>query len=173
MKVNLCNVKRIKLIIELKRNMSKLEIGSAAPEFTAKNENGKDISLKDYRGKKVILYFYPKDSTPGCTTESCNFRDNYESLVDQGFEVIGVSADDEKSHRRFIDKHKLPFTLIADTDKSVINKYGVWGPKKFMGRSYEGINRKTFVIDEEGHIEHIIEKVKNKQATQQILELIN
>jgi len=153
--------------------MSKLEIGAAAPEFTAKDQNGKDISLKDYRGKKVILYFYPKDNTPGCTAESCNFRDNYESLVSQGFEVIGVSADSEKSHQKFIDKHNLPFTLIADTDKLVLNKYGAWGPKKFMGRSYDGILRKTFIIDEEGNIEHIIEKVKTKEATQQVLELIN
>src|SRR5690554_873584 len=153
--------------------MSKLEIGAAAPEFTAKDQNGKDISLKDYRGKKVILYFYPKDNTPGCTAESCNFRDNYESLVSQGFEVIGVSADSEKSHQKFIDKHHLPFTLIADTDKLVLNKYGAWGPKKFMGRSYDGILRKTFIIDEEGNIEHIIEKVKTKEATQQVLELIN
>ena len=173
MKNNLCIVKFLKLVFETKRNMSKLEIGAVAPEFTAKDQNGKDISLKDYRGKKVILYFYPKDNTPGCTTESCNFRDNYESLLSQGFEVIGVSADDEKSHLRFIDKHKLPFTLIADTDRKVLNKYGAWGPKKFMGRSYDGIHRKTFVIDEEGNIEHIIEKVKNKEATQQILELIN
>lgn len=152
--------------------MSQLEKGSKAPEFTAKDQNGNEISLKDYRGKKVILYFYPKDSTPGCTTESCNFRDNYSSLQNQGFVVIGVSADDEKSHLKFIDKFDLPFTLIADTDKDVINKYGIWGPKKFMGKSYDGIHRKTFVINEEGNIEHIIEKVKTKEATEQVLELI-
>lgn len=153
--------------------MLKLEKGSKAPDFTAKDQNGNEISLKDYRGKKVILYFYPKDNTPGCTTESCNFRDNYASLRKQGFEVIGVSADDEKSHQKFVNKYDLPFTLIADTDKNVINSYGVWGPKKFLGKSYNGIHRKTFVIDEEGNIEHIIEKVKNKNATEQILELIN
>lgn len=153
--------------------MAKLKVGEKAPDFTAPNQDGKDISLRDYRGKKVILYFYPKDNTPGCTTESCNFRDNYQSLVNEGFEVIGVSADDENSHRKFISKHQLPFTLIADTDKVVINKYGVWGPKKFMGRTYDGIHRKTFIIDEEGIIKHIIEKVKTKFATQQVLELIN
>lgn len=152
--------------------MSSIEVGQPAPDFTAKDQNGKEVSLKDYRGKKVILYFYPKDNTPGCTKESCNFRDNYSSLTKQGFEVIGVSADSEKSHQKFVDKYYLPFTLIADTDKEVINKYGVWGPKKFMGKTYDGINRKTFVIDEEGKIELIIEKVKTKEATEQVLELI-
>lgn len=168
--------KRIHLKCHLKNElttMSQLEKGSKAPEFTAKDQNGNEISLKDYRGKKVILYFYPKDNTPGCTTESCNLRDNYVSLQKQGFEVIGVSADDEKSHQKFINKYDLPFTLIADTEKEVINKYGIWGPKKFMGKSYNGIHRKTFIIDEQGIIEYIIEKVKTKNATEQILELIN
>lgn len=177
MKKNICILEnRIHLNCHLKnelRNMSQLEKGSKAPEFTAKDQNGNEISLKDYRGKKVILYFYPKDNTPGCTNESCNLRDNYAPLQKQGFEVIGVSADDEKSHQKFINKYNLPFTLIADTDKEVINKYGIWGPKKFMGKSYNGIHRKTFVIDEDGNIEHIIEKVKTKNATEQILELIN
>jgi len=151
--------------------MTHLKIGDNAPDFTSKDQNGNEIKLSDYRGKKVILYFYPKDLTPGCTVESCNFRDNYALLKEKGFEVIGVSADDEKKHLRFIDKHDLPFTLLADTDKSVINAYGVWGLKKFMGREYDGIHRESFVIDENGKIEHIIYKVKTKLATEQILEL--
>lgn len=153
--------------------MKTFEPGDEAPDFTAKDQNGKEVSLSDFRGKKVILYFYPKDNTPGCTKESCNFRDNYESLTKQGFEVIGVSADNEKSHQKFIAKYDLPFTLIADTDKEVINTYGVWGPKKFMGKTYDGINRKTFIIDEDGKIEHVIEKVKTKAATEQVLERID
>lgn len=153
--------------------MKTLKTGDAAPDFSAKDQNGKEVSLSAFRGKKVILYFYPKDNTPGCTAESCNFRDNYDSLSKQGFAVVGVSADGEKSHQRFIGKYDLPFTLIADTDKDVINKYGIWGPKKFMGKSYNGIRRKTFVIDENGRIEYIIEKVKTKEATAQVLELMN
>lgn len=153
--------------------MKTFKPGDKAPDFTAKDQNGKEVSLSDYRGKKVILYFYPKDNTPGCTNESCNFRDNYSALANKGFEVIGVSADSEKSHQKFIDKYNLPFTLIADTEKEVINKYGVWGPKKFMGKSYNGINRKTFIINEEGIIDHVIEKVKTKEATEQVLEILN
>jgi peroxiredoxin Q/BCP len=153
--------------------MKILKVGDKAPDFTAKNQNGDNISLKDYKGKKVILYFYPKDLTPGCTTESCNFRDNYASLMLNGYEVIGVSADSEKSHQKFIEKHSLPFNLIADTDKKVLNLYGAWGPKKFMGREYDGILRKTFVIDEEGKIAAVIDKVNTKNATQQVLDLIN
>lgn len=153
--------------------MQALKVGDKAPDFKAKNQNGDNISLEDYRGKKVILYFYPKDLTPGCTTESCNFRDNYASLMLNGYEVIGVSADSEKSHQKFIEKHSLPFNLIADTDKKVLNLYGAWGPKKFMGREYDGILRKTFVIDEEGKIAGVIDKVKTKDATQQVLNLIN
>lgn len=153
--------------------MSRPQVGEVAPDFTAKDQNGKDISLKDYRGKKVILYFYPKDLTPGCTTESCDFRDNYSSLTSQGFEVIGVSADSEKSHQKFIDKHSLPFTLIADTDKEVIKSYGAWGEKKFMGKTYDGILRSTFVIDENGKIAAVIDKVKTKAATEQVLEALN
>ncbi|MCT4623423.1 MAG: thioredoxin-dependent thiol peroxidase [Schleiferiaceae bacterium] len=153
--------------------MTHLKAGDQAPEFTSKDQNGNDVKLSDYKGKKVILYFYPKDLTPGCTTESCNFRDNYSLLKEKGFEVIGVSADDEKKHLKFIDKHDLPFTLLADTEKEVINAYGVWGLKKFMGREYDGIHRESFVIDEEGKIEHVILKVKTKEATEQILELYN
>lgn len=153
--------------------MQALKVGDKAPDFTAKNQNGDNISLKDYKGKKVILYFYPKDLTPGCTTESCNFRDNYASLMLNGYEVIGVNADSEKSHQKFIEKHSLPFNLIADTDKKVLNLYGAWGPKKFMGREYDGILRKTIVIDEEGKIAAVIDKVNTKNATQQVLDLIN
>ena len=151
--------------------MTHLKEGDKAPEFTGKDQNGTEISLSDYRGKKVILYFYPKDNTPGCTMEACNFRDHYQDLQEKGFEVIGVSADTKKKHQNFINKFDLPFTLIADTEKDLINAYGVWGLKKFMGREYEGIYRETFVINEDGVIDKIITKVKNKEATKQILDL--
>lgn len=151
------------------KHIIQLKEGDVAPELNAKDQNGKIISLKDYRGKKVILYFYPKDSTPGCTAESCNLRDNYSELKKQGYEVIGVSADNEKSHRKFIEKYNLPFTLIADTEKKVINAYGVWGKKKFMGRVYDGIHRTTFVISEQGKIEKIITEVNTKNHTAQII----
>ncbi len=152
--------------------MSLLQKGDKAPNFTAKDQDGNKISLEDLRGKKVILYFYPKDSTPGCTAEACDFRDNYSSLASQGFEVIGVSADDEKSHQKFIDKYQLPFTLIADTNHEVIKAFGAWGEKKFMGKTYDGILRSTFIINEEGLIEAVIDKVKTKAPTEQVLELI-
>lgn len=151
--------------------MTHLKEGDKAPDFTAKDQNGKDITLSDYQGKKVILYFYPKDNTPGCTMEACNFRDHYQDLQEKGFEVIGVSADTEKKHQNFINKFELPFTLIADTDRKVIEAYGVWGLKKFMGREFDGIHRETFVINEKGMIDKIITKVKNKEATKQILDL--
>jgi len=151
--------------------MTHLKPGDKAPEFISKDQNGSEVKLADYKGKKVVLYFYPKDLTPGCTVESCNFRDNYSLLKEKGFEVIGVSADDEKKHLKFIEKHELPFTLLADTEKDVINAYGVWGLKKFMGKEYDGIHRESFVIDENGKIEHVIHKVKTKLATEQILEL--
>lgn len=153
--------------------MTHLKTGDKAPDFVSRDQNGNTVKLSDYRGKKVVLYFYPKDLTPGCTAESCNFRDNYALLKEKGFEVIGVSADNEKKHQKFIDKHELPFTLLADTEKEVINAYGVWGHKKFMGREYDGIHRESFVIDEKGMIEHVIHKVKTKLATEQILELYN
>lgn len=152
--------------------MSKLEVGDEAPLFTAKDQSGNEISLKKLRGKKVILYFYPKDDTPGCTAESCDFRDNYASLLEKGFEVVGVSADSQKSHQKFIEKFQLPFPLISDTEKEVLNLYGVWGEKKFMGRTYEGILRTTFVIDENGIILERIDKVKTKEPTKQVLDLI-
>jgi len=150
--------------------MTHLKEGDKAPELGVEDQNGTILNLSDYKGKKVILYFYPKDLTPGCTVESCNLRDNYEDLKTDGFEVIGVSADDEKKHLKFIDKHSLPFNLLADIDKKVINAYGVWGPKKFMGKTYDGIHRTTFVIDENGIIEKIIKKVKTKIHTEQIRE---
>ena len=153
--------------------MMHLKEGDAAPEFGIKDQNGKICHLVDYKGKKVILYFYPKDLTPGCTVESCNLRDNYTELKKDGFEVIGVSADDEAKHQKFINKHDLPFNLLADVDHKVLNAYGVWGPKKFMGKEYDGIHRTTFVINEDGIIEKIINKVDTKEHTKQILEELN
>jgi len=150
--------------------MRTFNIGEKAPEFEGVIQDGTTIKLTDYKGKKVILYFYPKDNTPGCTAESCNLGENYEALQKQGFVVLGVSADTEKKHQNFIEKYSLPFDLIADTEKTIINAYGCWGPKKFMGREYEGIHRKTFVIDEKGDILLVFEKVKTKTHTAQILE---
>ena len=147
-----------------------LTAGSKAPDFTSKDQNGKEVKLSDFRGKKLVLYFYPKDMTPGCTAESCNLRDNYKALLKQGYEVLGISTDDEKSHRKFIEKEKLPFNLLADTDKSVHTKYGTWGEKSMYGRKYMGTVRTTFVIDENGVIEEVIEKVDTKDHTAQILK---
>ena len=130
------------------------------------------MSLSQFKGKKVVLYFYPKDDTPGCTAEACDFRDNYQGLQAKGIEVLGVSVDDEKSHQKFITKHSLPFTLLADTDKQIVEAYGVWGEKNMYGKKYMGTNRATFVIDEEGNIAHIIKKVDTKNATAQVLELL-
>ena len=152
--------------------MSKLKVGDKVPEFQGKDENGKTVKSSDYKGKKLIVYFYPKDMTPGCTNQACNLRENYESLKSKGFEILGVSADSEARHQKFIEKYNLPFQLIADTEKEVINQFGVWGPKKFMGKEYEGINRTTFVIDEEGKILSIIDKVKTKDHTQQIIDTL-
>lgn len=149
--------------------MFHLKEGDKAPDFNVTDQTGKIQNITDYAGKKIILYFYPKDLTPGCTVESCDLRDNYETLTKDGFEVIGVSADDEKKHQKFIDKHNLPFNLLADTEREVLNNYGVWGEKKFMGKTYDGIHRTTFVIDETGVIIKIIRKVKTKNHTQQIL----
>jgi len=150
--------------------MTHLKVGDKAPEFEAKDQNGNLVKLSDYKGKKLILYFYPKDNTPTCTTEACNYRDNYSALKKDGYEVIGVSADSEKRHQNFIAKFDLPLMLLADTEKEVINAYGVFGPKKFMGKISDSIHRETFLIDEKGIIEKIIEKVKSKEATQQVLE---
>lgn len=147
-----------------------LEVGQKAPNFEAKIENGKTIKLSDYLGKKVVLYFYPKDNTPGCTAQSCNLRDNYEALQKAGYEVLGISSDSEKSHVKFIEKQSLPFSLIADPDKEVHGLYGTWVEKSMYGRQYMGTARTTFIIDEEGTIAEIISKVKTKDHTAQILK---
>jgi len=152
--------------------MAKLKVGDKAPAITAKDQHGQTISLSDFKGKKVILYFYPKDNTPGCTTEACNYRDNYQSLQADGFEVIGVSVNSERSHRNFATKYGLPFTLLVDTDQTIVNDYGVWAEKMLFGRKYMGTLRTTFVIDEKGVITHIIEKVDNERASQQVRELL-
>jgi len=153
--------------------MTSLKVGDKAPAFNALNENEQTISLSDFTGKKVILYFYPKDMTPGCTAESCNLGENYQLLKDKGFEIIGVSPDPAKRHLKFIEKYDLPFSLIADEDRAVLEAYNVWGPKKFMGKEYDGVHRTTFVIDENGIIEKIFLKVKTKDHTNQILESYN
>lgn len=152
--------------------MSTLKQGDKAPAFTSKDQNGNPISLSQFKGKKVVLYFYPKDNTPGCTAEACDFRDNYQGLKAQGIEVLGVSVDDEKSHQKFITKYDLPFTLIADTDKAIVEAYGVWAEKNMYGKKYMGTNRTTFIIDEGGNIAHIISKVNTKAATEQVLALL-
>ncbi|MDD2278044.1 MAG: thioredoxin-dependent thiol peroxidase, partial [Bacteroidales bacterium] len=133
------------------------------------DQNGNNISLENLKGVKTVLYFYPKDNTPGCTAQACDLRDNYDMLLSKGYKVIGISADTQQSHQKFIEKYNLPFPLIADTDKQIIKQYGVWGPKKFMGKTYDGINRTTFIIDEKGNIEEVIEKVKTKEHTKQIV----
>ncbi|MFP4691299.1 MAG: thioredoxin-dependent thiol peroxidase [Bacteroidales bacterium] len=149
--------------------MTKLKEGDQAPGFKGVDQEGNPISLDDFKGHKLVLYFYPKDSTPGCTSQACNLRDNYDYLLEKGYKVVGVSADSEKSHKKFIDKHELPFPLIADTEKEIIKAYDVWAPKKFMGKEFMGIIRTTFVIDENGKIEEIIDKVKTKDHTNQII----
>ena len=150
--------------------MGKLKIGDVAPSINAKDQNGEVFTLEQAKGKKLVLFFYPKDDTPGCTKEACNLRDNYKELQQNGYEVVGVSADNEKKHQKFIGKFDLPYTLLADVDMKVINDYGVWGEKKFMGRIFDGIIRTTFIIDEEGKIEDIIDKVVTKDHTAQILK---
>jgi len=150
--------------------MVTLKKGDKAPEFAGTDQEGKEIGLSDFSGKRLVLYFYPKDNTPGCTAEACNLRDNYQMLMDKGFAILGISADDEKSHSRFITKFQLPFSLIADTDKKICNLYGVWGPKKFMGRTFEGIQRTTFIISETGYIEEVFNKVETGNHTNQILK---
>ncbi|WP_207427127.1 thioredoxin-dependent thiol peroxidase [Pedobacter sp. SYSU D00535] len=153
--------------------MSELKEGDKAPVFTAKDQNGNTVSLSDFLGKDVILYFYPKDDTPGCTAEACDFRDNYQSLQQKGFTVIGVSTDDEQSHQKFISKYQLPFSLIADTDQKIVNDYGVWVEKNMYGKKYMGTARKTFIIDKEGTIKKIIDKVDTKESSKQVLDLLN
>jgi peroxiredoxin Q/BCP len=153
-----------------KVKMSEITEGSIAPHFTSLDQNGKQVSLTDFKGKKIILYFYPKDDTPGCTAQACNLRDNYSDLIKNGFQVIGISTDSIKSHKKFEDKYSLPFPLVADEDKKIVELYGVWGEKKFMGKTYDGINRTTFLIDEEGKIKKIITKPDTKNQTQQVLD---
>jgi peroxiredoxin Q/BCP len=150
--------------------MTTLKPGDKAPEIHASDQDGEVVSLSRYKGSKVVLYFYPKDNTPGCTAEACNLRDNYDLLMKKGYKVIGVSTDNAKSHVNFRTKFSLPFPLIADTDKKVSIDYGVWGPKKFMGRVYDGIHRTTFIIDTNGTIEDIITEVNTKEHTAQIVK---
>ena len=149
--------------------MNMLKVGDKVPDFSAKDQDGNTINLSDYKGKKLVVFFYPKANTPGCTAEACNLRDNYRELKDQGFELLGVSADSEKKQTNFRNKYEFPFPLLADEDHTVINTFGVWGPKKFMGKEYDGIHRTTFVIDGEGVVENVIEKVKTKDHAAQIL----
>jgi len=148
--------------------MALLKEGDKAPTFKGIDQNGEEISLDQYQGKKVVLYFYPKDNTAGCTAEACNLRDNYSEFLNKGMDVIGVSPDSEISHQKFIDKHDLPFRLISDPDKEILNKYNAWGEKKMYGKTYQGVLRKTFIIAEDQTIERIIEKVKTKDHTNQI-----
>lgn len=150
--------------------MTKLKAGDKAPNFSAKDDQGNTVSLSDYKGKKLIIFFYPKANTPTCTTEACNLRDNYADLKDKGYEIIGVSADSQKKQSNFKEKYDFPYPLLADENKEVIKAFDVWGEKKFMGKTFDGIHRVTFVIDENGIIEKVIDKVKAKIHTEQILE---
>ncbi len=151
--------------------MTTLKVGDKAPNFTSKDQNGNTISLSDFVGKKLVLFFYPKASTPGCTVEACDLRDNYDRFQSLGYDILGVSADSEKRQTNFRNKYKFPYPLLADENKTVINAFEVWGPKKFMGRTYDGIHRTTFVIDENGIIEDVILKVKTKEHSDQILNI--
>lgn len=150
-----------------------LKPGDKAPIFRSKDQNDNEISIENLKGKKIILYFYPRDNTPGCTAEACSLRDGYDELLDSGFVVIGVSPDDEKSHKKFSEKHNLPFHLLADKEKEIVERYGVWGEKKMAGKTYMGVIRTTFIIAEDGTIEHILPKVDTKNHAGQILELYN
>jgi len=151
--------------------MGQLKEGSKAPIFEGIDQNGKVVKLTDFTGKKLVLYFYPRDNTPGCTAEACNLRDNYDSLLKKGFAIVGVSPDTEKSHKGFAGKYSLPFPLISDTSLKILNDYGVWGEKKMYGKSYMGVLRTTFIIDEKGVIEKIIEKVETADHTGQIFKM--
>ena len=144
--------------------------GDAAPDFTVKDENGEDMKLSDFRGQKVVLYFYPKDDTPGCTKEACSFRDNFSTLTNENIKILGVSTDNEKSHRKFIAKYDLPFTLLADTDHAIADAYGSYGEKQFMGKTYTGVLRKTFLIDEDGKIKKVFDKVKVEEHADEVLK---
>lgn len=144
--------------------------GSVAPDFSTTDAEGRNVSLKDFRGEKVVLYFYPKDDTPGCTKEACSFRDSFSDFKKRGIRILGVSPDKEASHKKFVDKYKLPFTLLVDTDHSIADAYGTYGQKKFMGRTYMGIKRTTFLIDEQGEIKKIFEKVKPDEHAREVLD---
>ena len=150
--------------------MNTLKVGDKVPNFTVNNQDGNSLSLSDFKGKKLVVFFYPKANTPGCTAEACNLRDNYKELQSKGFELLGVSADSEKQQTNFKNKYSFPFQLLADKDKVVINSFGVWGEKKFMGRVYDGIHRKTFVVNEDGIVERVLDKVKTKDHASQLLE---
>lgn len=150
--------------------MIELKIGDPAPKFSAPDQNGNVVSLDQFNGKKLVIYFYPKDNTPGCTAEACDLRDNYEKFLSEGYEVLGVSADSQKSHQGFIKKYDLPFRLLSDVDKIMLQAFNAWGEKKMYGKSYMGILRKTFIIDENGIVENIIEKVDTKAHSKQIFE---
>ena len=149
-----------------------MKVGDKAPDFIALNEDGQEVRLSDFTGKNLVLFFYPKDDSPGCTKEACNLRDNYRQFQKMGYEILGVSPDQPAKHRKFIDKYEFQYSLLADTEKKIINDYGIWGPKKFMGREFLGVHRTTFVINEEGIIEHIIAKVKTKDHSDQIFSEI-
>lgn len=150
--------------------MALLQAGEKAPEFTAKDQDGKEVSLRDYLGKRVVLYFYPKDDTSGCTREACAFRDNFPNFKEIDAVVLGVSVDGQKAHRKFADKYELPFTLLVDDEKKIVEAYGVWGLKKFMGKEYMGTNRVTYLIDKEGNIEKVWPKVKPETHAAEVLE---
>jgi len=150
--------------------MKPLKVGEIAPTFTVKDHLGNPQSLENYKGSKVVIFFYPKADTPGCTAEACDLRDHYKELKEAGFVLLGVSADKELKQKKFADKFNLPFPLLADTERTILNSFGVWGPKKFMGKEYDGIHRMTFILDEDGVIERVIDKVKTKTHAEQILE---
>ena len=150
-----------------------IKVGEKAPEFSLKDSSDQTVSLADFKGKRVIIYFYPKDNTPGCTVQACNLRDNFSELTKQNISVLGVSADSMQKHQKFIDKYSLPFPLIADENHELLKSYGVWGLKKFMGKEYDGIHRTTFIINEDGIIAEIIKKPKTKFHAQEILEFLN
>lgn len=153
--------------------MTELLKGTLAPAINATDQDGNLFTLAQHVGKTVVLYFYPKDDTPGCTAEACDFRDNYQGLLAKGIQVVGVSVDDETSHKKFVNKHNLPFPLLADTDHKIVNDYGVWGEKNMYGKKYMGISRRTFIIDEQGIIKEVINKVDTKNASGQVLDLLS
>jgi thioredoxin-dependent peroxiredoxin len=153
--------------------MKLLEVGEKAPNFEGQDQNDSNVSSNDFKGSKWVVYFYPKDNTPGCTAQACSLRDGYDDLNKHGVKVLGVSADSVKSHDKFASKFTLPFPLLSDESKEVINKFGVWGPKKFMGREYEGIHRVSFIMDEEGMVTHVIQKPKTKDHANEVLGLLN